>query len=336
MTPSVNIRFGLVILLLAALPLGARAQDVNDYLLEGKAYIDAGQLNEAILKMDEALAVKQDARLYELRAEASFLKKDYPGADSDFQRANTLAKGIGEFGLARISGIRGDVGVSLQHLENNIGSQYRRSEKEILLDPSFRLIENTPEWRQFWKVERYSVFDRKIPEIEYYLSTGNSAEAMQIYGELEADYRGEDLTYYARALIEFSAKRYSDALTLLSKITSEEQISDKYLRLLARTQQVSGNAAGASVTYSRMINMGIIDASLYLRRAECYSKTGETQRALKDINRYLDLYPENREALSLAGKVAIQSGDNLKAIDFYSTNLKLHPGDPECLLFEQL
>jgi tetratricopeptide (TPR) repeat protein len=81
-----------------------------------------------------------------------------------------------------------------------------------------------------------------------------------------------------------------------------------------------------------MIGKGTTDARLFLERAVCYRKTGEYDKALSDIGRYLELYPENREALSLAGKTAAESGDNLRAIGYFSENLKLHPNDPVCYI----
>ena len=65
-------------------------------------------------------------------------------------------------------------------------------------------------------------------------------------------------------------------------------------------------------------------------RADCYRKTGETDKALRDVRKYLEIYPENRSAISMAGKLESNSGDNLKALEYYSKNLKLHPNDPEC------
>jgi len=36
--------------------------------------------------------------------------------------------------------------------------------------------------------------------------------------------------------------------------------------------------------------------------------------------------------LDLAGKVEARAGDNLKALQYFSENLKLHPNDPECYI----
>ncbi len=105
---------------------------------------------------------------------------------------------------------------------------------------------------------------------------------------------------------------------------------EKYLRLLAKAQEGMSNPSGASLTYTQLLNSGVADAQLLLLRAECYRKTGETVKALKDLEKYLDFYPENKSALSLAGRVEAMGGDNLKALQYYSKNLELHPNSPEC------
>ena len=40
--------------------------------------------------------------------------------------------------------------------------------------------------------------------------------------------------------------------------------------------------------------MEVVDADLLISRAECYRKTGETGKALADLERYLDIYPEDK------------------------------------------
>jgi tetratricopeptide (TPR) repeat protein len=224
------------------------------------------------------------------------------------------------------------VTVSLNHLENNINSIYKKSEKEIMLDPAFAVIENTPEWRQFWKKERYDIFEKKISEIEYYLSVRNKEEANSVLTELINNYPENNPTLYAKALMDLSLEKYSESISILTKLVVSDKKNEKYRRLLAKAQAASGNNAGASVLYSELIDMGLADATLFLRRAECYNKTGETTKALTDAERFLELYPENKEAIKLAGKIEAESGDNFKALDYFSRNLKLHPNDPECYI----
>ncbi len=97
----------------------------------------------------------------------------------------------GEYGLARIYGLKGDAATAVYHLESCMKSSFKKSEKEILLDPSFSLIENRPEWRQFWKNEWYGNLEKGISDIEYNISTGNIGDAKNGLKELIRNLSGK-------------------------------------------------------------------------------------------------------------------------------------------------
>jgi len=320
----------LIIIIAAFYPVIIQAQNISDDLISAKALMDRGDNALAISSLSSMLIKSRDSRLLLMRGDAYAASGRYNEAIDDYSSAENLEPGCGEYGLARIFSLKGDAKISLIHLERNIGSSFRKPEKEIMLDPAFAVIENTPEWRLFWKKERYTVPEKKLSEIEYSISVGKRAETMELYNELSASWPNDNRTLYAKALIDISEKRYSVAITGLTDLLSEEKDNPDYLRLLAKAQMESGNPAGASVTYTNLIGKGTADASLFYQRAECYRKTGEYEKGLNDLDRYLKLYPENREALSLAGKTAAESGDNLRAIEFYSINLRFHPNDPGC------
>jgi tetratricopeptide (TPR) repeat protein len=322
----------LVLVVSLALAVSDFAQKPADYLLKGRALIESGRYNEAAGILSEGLSKFRDYRIFLEIAAADLSGGDYKKAITDYQSANSLAAASGEYGLARISAINGDAAGSLRHLENSINSQFKKSEKDIMLDPAFSVIENTPEWRLFWKKERYTTLERKISEIEYYAAAGKTEDAGNILGEITFDYREDPEVQYAKALVQFSKGKYSESITELMKIPDDFKGAEKYLRLLARAQSMSGNPSGASLTYSGLIGIGTVDAQLFVLRAECYRKTGETDKALSDISMFLELYPDDRNALRFAGNVEGQSGDNLKALDYFSKNLRLHPNDPQCYI----
>lgn len=303
-----------------------------DYLMKGKALIETGKPDEAIKVLSIALEDQQESMYYLSRAEAYLAKGDYSQAISDFNSANRIAPAIGEYGLARIYGLKGDAATAIYHLESSMKSAYKKSEKELLLDPSFTLIENRPEWRQFWKNEWYGSIEKGISEIEYDLSRGKTGEAKNILTELSGNYPGNAGNIYAGALINFAESKYSDAVKALSGLLTDDPLNKSYLRLLAKAQEATGNQAGACSTYSRLLDLNVPEPELLILRAECYRKTGETDKALEDVYRYLDLYPGNSKALSFAGKIESESGNNIKALQYFSENLKLHPNDAECYI----
>jgi tetratricopeptide (TPR) repeat protein len=306
------------------------SQEASDYLLRAKALSDQGKNKDAIELLSGALLKIQDSRFYLLRADVYAASGSYSEAIADYQSANKVNSSSGEYGLSRIYALKNDVKTALYHLDQSISSSFRKNEKEIMLDPAYSVIENTPEWRQFWKKERYSISEQKISEIEYYIATGNKEESARILSEMTTEYPESTSTLYAKALVDFSLLKYSETLTILDKLISDEGKNENYLRLLGKVQMASGNPSGASVTYTTLLNLGLADAKLLITRAECYRKTGEDNKAMVDISKYLELYPDNRDALKLAGKIEVESGDNLKALDFFSKNIKLHPNDPEC------
>jgi tetratricopeptide (TPR) repeat protein len=307
-------------------------QKRSDYLMKGKALVETGNPDDAVALLTKALESTPESAIYIGRAEAFMAKGDYSQAINDYNSANKISSSSGEYGLARIYALKGDAATSVYHLESCLKSSFRKSEKEILLDPSFSIIESRPEWRQFWKKEWYGALEKGISEVEYDLSTGNITEARTTLSDLSGNYPGHDDIIYAGALISFAEKKYSESAKVISGLLAEDPQNEKYLRLLSRNQEASGNSAGASLTYSKLLDIGIPDPELLLLRAECYRKTGETDKGLDDVEKYLGLYPGNKKALSFAGKLESASGDNIKALSYFSENLKLHPNDADCYI----
>ncbi|MBK7710476.1 MAG: tetratricopeptide repeat protein [Bacteroidales bacterium] len=313
-----------------ALTVSVFGQQPVDIILKAKALNSAGQPEVAIKVLSDAITGSNESALYLERAEAKLLQRNFSDAISDLNEANKITPASGEYSLSRVYAAKGDAATSLYHLELSMNSSDRRPEKEIMLDPAFRLIEGRPEWRQFWKKEWYSAVEKSISEIEFYVSSGMTDEGKEVLSDLKKSYGNSDDVIYAEALISFSSGRYDETVRSVTGLIASKPGSEKYLRLLARAQAKNGNPAGASDTYTRLLDAGVADAEILILRAESYRKTGEDDKALRDLEKYLGLYPENKTALSLAGRVEASSGDNLKALEYFSKNLKLHPNDPEC------
>jgi tetratricopeptide (TPR) repeat protein len=316
--------------LILIIPFSGYGQQSVDYLLRAKALRESGKNDASISLLTGALKESNDGRLYLERAEAYLLKGNYSEAIGDFNEANKIIPSSGEYGLSRVYALKGDAATSLYHLELNLNSSFRKTEKTVMLEPSFAVIENRAEWRQFWKKERYSSMEKSFAEIEYDISSGKIEDSRIILSELKGKDEKNDNVLYYEALINLTIGKVSDAVRIASGLTVNNPDNEQYLRLLARAQTESSNPSGASLTYSHLVDLGIADAELLLLRAECYRKTGESDKAIKDIERYLGYYPENRNAISLAGKVESAAGDNLKALEYFSNNIKLHPNDALC------
>lgn len=307
-----------------------KGQSGYDLVLRAKALCETGEPGRAIELLSAATGSASDSRLLLSLGEAYMLEGDYPGAIDAFTRANKITMHSGDYGLARVYSLKGIAATSLYHLGQSMESSFRKSEKEILTDPAFGRIEQSAEWRLFWKKEWYSPAGRKISELEYYVKAGNAGEAENIATLLGNEYPGSQDAIYASALVNKLKGKTSEVVRLLTGLNESEPGNAIYLRALAEAKSEASNPAGASESYTRLIEMEIPDAGLFLLRADCFIRTGEYVKALSDIRRYLDYYPGNLKALRMAGKAESASGNNLKALEYFSENLRLHPGDPDC------
>lgn len=303
-----------------------------DIIMKARALSQAGKSTEAINLLSQAIIEAGGSRLYTERAELYIFEKDLSGAIMDFNQANSINEHSGDYGLSKVYALKGDAATSMYHLGMHLASDYKKSEKEIMLDPAFQSVENRPEWRQLWKKEWYNYSERSISEIEYLASKGKIEESRIVLNELKRNYPESEEVLYAQALIALGSGKYSESVTIISQLSDANPSNEKYLRVLAEAQAGQLNPAGASMTYSRLLEAGVADAHLLMLRADCYRKTKETDKAIRDIEKYLGLYPEDKKALSMAGKAEAESGDNLKALEYFSQNLKLHPNDPDCYI----
>jgi|WetSurMetagenome_2_1015567.scaffolds.fasta_scaffold00894_6 tetratricopeptide (TPR) repeat protein len=307
-------------------------QDVVDLLLKAKANTESGNPDKAVIILNDALKTAKSSDIYLERAEANLVRGNYSEAISDYNEANKITPSSGEYGLSRIYALKRDVPTALYHLEMNLVSSLKKSEKVIMLDPAFELVQNSPQWRQFWKKEWYTDSEKAISEIEYYLSAGKTDESKSVLADLKKNYGNSEEALSAEASINLASGKYAEVVKVMTDLIADSPGNEKYLRILAKAQTGLSNPSGASVIYSQLLNAGVADAELLILRADCYRKTGENVKSLADIEKYLEYYPENRAALSLAGRVETLSGDNLKALEYFSRNLKLHPNDPECYI----
>ncbi|MBK9389086.1 MAG: tetratricopeptide repeat protein [Bacteroidetes bacterium] len=320
----------LIIILIFLTGSNAMCQNEADFVMKAKALAESGKTADALNILDQGIEKKATSRLFVQRAEILLALKDLSGATGGFNQANNIEEHSGDFGLAKVYALKGDASTSLYHLGMHLESGFKKSERDIMLEPAFSSIENRPEWRQFWKKERYNSVEKNFAEVESLILGKKFEDSKIILSEMKRNYPDNEETIYSEALFNIGSGKYSEAVAGIIKLTTSDPVNEKYLRLLAKAQEGQLNYAGASETYTKLLVSGVADARLLLSRAECFRKTKETEKALGDINRFLELYSDDRSAISLAGKVEAESGDNLKALEYFSKNLKLHPDDADC------
>jgi len=310
------------------------AQIVYDKTLKYIVLSKEGNFSEVIelITGDIGNGNTNDPHYYLLRGEAFLSTGSYRQAEDDFLKAEGLQKNSGSLNLARLYALQGKVDPSIDYLKQHLVSDRRKREKDIISDPSFQRIENTPQWRQLWKSDWYPDIEKSLSELEFSLKTGRFDEAESLLKDIRYSYRGTRDELYAKALYEYSTGKIDESARTIAELVANNDQDMEALYLLADIQDDKQNYSGAIQTLTKMISLEVPDPEIFYRRASLYLKTGEFVKATYDIERHLKIIPEDKKGIRLAGKIASASGDNLKALEYFSSNIRLHPGDPECFI----
>ncbi|MBP5474107.1 MAG: tetratricopeptide repeat protein, partial [Bacteroidales bacterium] len=319
----------LFVMLMSFLGSTLFGQNVSMTIMKAKALAENRQFDEAISTISQAIASEDDPALFLERGELYLLTNDVQKAISDFNKANNLSSGSGEYGLARSYSKLGDAKNAITHLEKNQTSPYKKEEKVVLLDDLFNNISKSSEWNQYIRKDWYSSLETSLSEIEYYISTKKTSEAQAIVKELEDVYGDKNEVKYMSALCDYSAGRYSSSISKLSTLLTEEPNNMDYILLDAKAKYNSGNYAGAASSFQSLLDHGSTDATLFMDLARCEKNTREYAKASKNIVMFLSLYPQNEEALQLAGEMKVAQGEYLGALDYLSRNLESNPNDAD-------
>ena len=311
----------LLLLLSASIPSGAQQEAL--LIMKGKALSDAGRPDEAITILSDRMLLGSGFRAKLELGRAYLASGQNDLALRSFSEAEELAPGSASIYLARYHAASGETEKALQWLEKNIKSGFQRSEKEIMTDPEFSLLARTPAWREFWKRTHYDETSMALTQAKYLTDLGRFDEA----GDLAEKVGETAAKKYIKALILFKQGNYRGALSEIGNDFSsgEDQWSARILK--ADCETALGNHVAAAATYSKMIDNGYTDPSILILRSRSYRKSGETDKALKDLEYFIDLYPGNKIANSEAAGLYNAKGDYYRSLNLLSENIRNFPGE---------
>lgn len=305
-------------------------QAVSGYYTVAAAYIDRSMYAEAIEIYTGAMEKNDDYRLYTARGKAFLLRGDIDAAINDFSYANMLKPGSGYLGLARAFALAADIPEAIENLKYHLQSDYRLPRKNIMLDTCFRSLEDAPGWRELWKTSWYNRIEEAVAEAEYYISAGKTEEAAKVLSGIEYIYSDRAETDYIKGLVAAAKNNTPLAREQLrraiEKDGSKYSFWNLYIEQLISDNDylAAANACGIALEHFPE------KTALILKKSENLYRANDPGPALKQAERYLDLYPGDEEAMRLAGTVSAENGEYNKSLNYFSKNIDNNPGNPQC------
>jgi tetratricopeptide (TPR) repeat protein len=240
-----------------------------------------------------------------------------------------MKPGSASLNLARAYADMGDVGLSIQHLENHLISDFKTEERKLLLDPHLEKIENSPEWRRLWKTDWFTSLEKGISEIEYQIGRGQVFEARSALKDLSFFYKKSPEINYLSGILSYGEGDYKSAVGFLSDAIAGDYKEYKVWLSYINAQKESAAYLNAVSACNEAMEIYPDRSELYLLRLECNRKAGERQKALNDAKLILQLYPNNEDAIRNAGKLAYENKQYTESLKYLSINIKNQPGNSQ-------
>jgi predicted Zn-dependent protease len=318
----------LLLLMMVTASVMAAGQGSYETILRAVSLSERGENDEAAGLLIALSDISTDADMLLVRGKILLRANRLKEAKSDFMAAENLKPGSGMYGLAACAAAEGDGRATAAYMEAHLKSQYRKEEPAILLDEAFRTISSSPEWKALWKRDWYKGYERKRWEIVHYLKAGRTDLAEEAWNGLSGLYPDMPVTEYCNACILMSKGRYREAAGILVPLTVSTETPAEWLYTLAEVRAGEGNWYAAATVYSRLIDEGHPDPQLLLKRSQMLIRAGDREPAKTDMERYLNIDPDNTEALGLIGRTYAEEGAIYEALPYLNSNVEKHPGEP--------
>jgi len=261
------------------------------------------------------------------RGIAQFRQRKYTLAAKDFLIADHLKPGRGTFWLAKTYVLSGNPEKAFNELKAHLISPYKKTEKEIVMDPVLSKLENTRGWRTLWKEDWYTPVEREEAEILFLLSRKKYRDALTKSNVLLNQYNEKASLYYSRSRIYWGLGNQELALEDLKKALELAPDDFEILQYRAGIYAKMGKSGEAIADYSNLLFMHPDSFNIYLKRANIYRTRREYAKAIQDIKTYMHYFPQDQEAGSLGGEISYEAGRFTETLTFLNPLLKNEKGD---------
>ncbi len=297
--------------------------------LRGKSKLESGQYDSALIYLDKAMLVKPgDANVLFSKGLALFYKSQFAMAIKEFEQVEKISQGRASIWIARSYANLRDPENCIKALDIHLKSNYRLPESTLLLDPDLSILENDPEYINFWKNGNwYTGLDQTLAEAGYLIKSKKYPEAINVLSDgIKKGYRKAPL-YAKRAEVYMEVGNLRLALEDLNQSLEMDRRNPELLAQRANILYITGKYKPALEDFNAALKLSPDDIKYYVGRAMTLNKTGFYDDAAKDMNLYLTYYPGNDSVWYHFGQIHYDNGNYFEAINCFNQSLKISQND---------
>jgi len=290
------------------------------------AAYDRGEYNLALQWIDSCIAKKGNNPLFwARRGEIQFSIGNTENALESLLKAEKLKPNSASYTLSKLYSSKGDTASCFLWLKNYLASGDKVSEGTIKLEPSFKKLILTKQWKGIWGKEWYSAYEKLIFDVEYSLSNLNWEEAIDLLNPRLKGDKPRPQLLYLRGKAYLGLGSYHTAIDDFSAAIRNSKKNHAYLAERAKAYLAIEKYNSAIEDAAKAIVLSGGDPNYFLIRANAYHRSKQYDLAFDDLEYYISFYPSNTDALFLFAVIAIDAGRYVDALFGLGKLIKTNP-----------
>jgi Flp pilus assembly protein TadD, contains TPR repeats len=306
----------------------AVAQDAYDYFNKGNCQMAYENYDGAIQHFSKAVELKPDyANALANRGVCYHRLKKYDLAIADYQKSETLTKGISSYNLACAYSLTGKTEEAFQWLTLCQKSDYKQSKNVLESDTDFENIRSDKRWKTILDTDWYTPYDKAIRAID------ERWNASDVQGAIDQCTKANSLDPAKAKPILTRAYIYSTQQDWNKAVADY----DKAIQMNAKDWE--GYAAKGSFLYRQRKYsdaIGLYQQAMTLNpEYKPYSDLamikfalGQKQEAISDLKSYLQFYPKDDFSVYFCGFINYNLQNDAEAMTYAKQAIELNPNEP--------
>lgn len=250
--------------------------------------------------------------------ECYFKQKKYEKANSQFKLAIKNKSKKAYYKVAECYSLLNNELKAIEYLKLYLKTSNKLLQSQIKTNPNFANINNSKTWTNVWKTKYYTNYELKLDDALYLTSKGDFTNAYDILDKLIIQNKQRHKAHEMRGDLLFLDNDYTNAAKEYKKASDIKKHNINYIEKTA-------NAYFKARSYKKSLkycNKAILEkrhsANIYLLKAKNKKALKKYNSAENLINKFLTFYPNNSEALNLAGTILYSKKEYLEALKKYN------------------
>jgi tetratricopeptide (TPR) repeat protein len=305
------------------------AQDAYHYFNKGVGQMAYENYADAIQFFSKAIEIKSDyANALANRGVCFHRLKQYEKALTDYQKTESITKGLSSYNMACAYSLLGKTDEAFQWLTLCQKSEYKQSKAYLEADTDFENIRSDKRWKIIIETDWYTPYEKAMQEVMVKWNAGDMPGAIEQLTKAISLDPSKVNTYRDRGFVYAKQQNWVKANADFDKMIQLDSKSWEAYAQKAAAMDKQRNYAEALPLYQKAMDLNP-EYKPYPDLAMVKFALGQKKEAISDLKNNIEFYPKDDFSIYFCGLISYQLQEDANALAYANQAIKLNSQQPD-------